>query len=47
MLCIVTGEVPTIYWTDERLSIFSYARGSAGGAERLYEFWLREAGPTP
>jgi hypothetical protein len=47
MLCLETGPAPTIYWTDDRLGIFSYARGGPGGAERLYDFWLREAGPTP
>lgn len=46
MLCIETGTAPAIYWTDERLSIFSFARGSTAGAERLYQFWQSEAGPT-
>jgi hypothetical protein len=47
VLCMAADGTPTIYWTDQRVNIFSQAAGSAGQAERLYEFWRSEAGPIP
>jgi hypothetical protein len=48
-LCLVGEEDgrPTIYWTDDRVNIFSWATGPAAEEEDLIQFWLNEAGPSP
>jgi hypothetical protein len=42
-LCADVEGSPTIFWTDERLTIFSSATGS--DPVRLVQFWTSEAGP--
>jgi hypothetical protein len=44
-LCTDQPGAPTIYWTDERLSILSQASGA--DATQLLDFWTNEAGPIP
>lgn len=46
VLCMQISDAPTIYWTDARLLILTWAVHVNGDAERLYEFWEREAGPS-
>jgi hypothetical protein len=46
VLCMQISDAPTIYWTDSRLLVLSSAFHLGADAERLYEFWLREAGPS-
>jgi hypothetical protein len=46
VLCMQNPDAPTVYWTDSRLLILSSAFHLGADAERLYEFWLREAGPS-
>ncbi|HSH22404.1 MAG TPA: hypothetical protein VK992_07310, partial [Candidatus Caenarcaniphilales bacterium] len=46
VLCMDVSDAPTIYWTDTRLLILASAFHLDGDAERLYEFWELEAGPS-
>lgn len=46
VLCMQISDAPTIYWTDGQLQILTWAVHVNGDAERLYEFWEREAGPA-
>ncbi|HEY7025480.1 MAG TPA: hypothetical protein VH371_11025 [Candidatus Limnocylindrales bacterium] len=43
-LCADVQGSPTIFWTDERLTIYSSATGS--DPVRLLQFWTSEAGPV-
>lgn len=45
VLCMQFSDAPTIYWTDTRLNILTWAFHFDGDAQRLYEFWELEAGP--
>lgn len=46
VLCMQNSDAPTVYWTDSRLLVLAWAFHLGADDERLYEFWLREAGPS-
>jgi hypothetical protein len=46
VLCIALAGVPRMQWTDHVLNILTYAIEHGRNAERLYEFWVSDAGPV-
>ena len=46
-LCFDNSGTPTITWTDDRSSILGVATSAAENVDRLVNFWVDEAGPTP
>jgi hypothetical protein len=46
-LCTNQPGAPTIYWTDDRLTILGQVAGQADGYDRLIDFWTNESGPIP
>ena len=46
-LCTDRPGSPTIYWTDDLLTILSTASSPSGDAAGLVQFWTNEAGPIP
>jgi len=45
-LCTDQPGSPTIYWTDDRLTILSQADQQSADYQRLVAFWANEAGPV-
>ena len=46
LLCVDSGGVPTMWWTDERLNILSSSFGVGDvTADDMWSFWANEAGP--
>lgn len=47
LLCMVTDDRPTIYWTNDGLAILTIAVHGGGDHERLWEFWMGDdSGPN-
>lgn len=46
VLCMMFSEAPTMYWTDTRLNILTWAFHFEGDTQRLFQFWRDEAGPA-
>jgi hypothetical protein len=45
-LCTEAMGATTIYWTDNRLNIFSEATDTESNYARLVDFWMHDSGPN-
>ena len=47
LLCSGFGESPAMFWTDERLNIFSWSFGLGEvSQDDMWSFWANDAGPN-